>query len=107
MSDNCPILETEPYAELWMGTHVNGPSRLVDGGQLLKDHLADKPHLVGTVPPSYPANDLPFLFKVLSVRTALSIQAHPDKQLARELHRNFPLIYKGELHYMAGVTLPD
>ena len=29
---------------------------------------------------------LAFLFKVLSVRTALSIQAHPHKELAQKLH---------------------
>jgi len=27
-------------------------------------------------------SNLPYLFKVLSVRTALSIQAHPNKKLA-------------------------
>lgn len=39
-------------------------------------------------------NDLPFLFKVLSVRTALSIQSHPDKTLAQRLHHERPNIYK-------------
>ena len=96
MADNCPISDSEPYAELWMGTHVSGPSRMKEGGQLLKEFLDDKPLLVGSVPPSYPGNDLPFLFKVLSVRTALSIQAHPDKEFARDLNLKFPNIYKGK-----------
>lgn len=37
---------------------------------------------------------LTFLFKVLSVRTALSIQAHPNKSLAEKLHVEFPDVYK-------------
>lgn len=42
--------------------------------------------------------DLPFLFKVLSVRKALSIQAHPDVALARELHATKPELYKDPNH---------
>ncbi|KAK1943534.1 Mannose-6-phosphate isomerase [Phytophthora citrophthora] len=82
-----------PYAELWMGTHPNGPSKVLreDGEpQLLSDWIS-----------SLRANetgDLPYLFKVLSVRKALSIQAHPDIPLARELHANFPQIYKDANH---------
>jgi len=41
---------------------------------------------------------LPFLFKVLSVRTALSIQAHPNKTLAAKLHREKPQHYKDDNH---------
>lgn len=82
-----------PYAELWMGTHPNGPSKVLrdDGDpQLLSDWIS-----------SLRANetgDLPYLFKVLSVRKALSIQAHPDIPLARELHAKFPQIYKDSNH---------
>lgn len=39
---------------------------------------------------------LPFLFKVLSIRKALSIQAHPNKKLAEELHARDPGNYPGE-----------
>ncbi len=62
---------------LWlcrMGTHPSGPSKVAQDGSLLMDWLADKPHAVGVVPEEYPSNNLPFLFKVLSVRTALSVQ---------------------------------
>ena len=41
---------------------------------------------------------LPFLFKVLSVQTALSIQAHPDKDLAARLHAARPDMYKDDNH---------
>jgi len=40
----------------------------------------------------------PFMFKVLSINTALSIQAHPDRQLAQRLHREFPAVYKDGNH---------
>ncbi|MCB0360816.1 MAG: mannose-6-phosphate isomerase, class I, partial [Bdellovibrionales bacterium] len=38
-------------------------------------------------------SELPFLVKVLSVRSALSIQCHPDADLAKELHRRAPAQY--------------
>ncbi|CAB4273579.1 unnamed protein product [Prunus armeniaca] len=43
-------------------------------------------------------SDLPFLFKVLSVAKALSIQAHPDKELAKVLHKFMPNLYKDANH---------
>lgn len=75
-----------PYAELWMGTHPNGPAqvRFPDGR---KEELRK---VIG--------KDLPFLFKILSVQKALSIQAHPDSDLAQRLHRDFPTIYKDPNH---------
>jgi mannose-6-phosphate isomerase len=88
---------TTPYSELWMGTHVTGPAKLMDGSLLL-DWLNKNPSAVGQVPPGYPADDLPFLFKILSIRTALSIQSHPDKALATELFATRPDIYKDPNH---------
>ena len=41
---------------------------------------------------------LPYLVKVLSVAKALSIQAHPDKALARLLHKDNPKAYKDANH---------
>ena len=38
---------------------------------------------------------LPFLFKILSIQKALSIQAHPDKKLAERLHKDDPKNYPG------------
>merc|ERR1712137_782053 len=48
--------------------------------------------------PSGPYCKLPFLFKVLSIDKPLSIQAHPNKDLAARLHKNFPDIYKDDNH---------
>jgi mannose-6-phosphate isomerase len=64
----------------------------------LSEYLLQNPSLVGYNPKGYPTNDLAFLFKVLSIRTALSIQSHPDKALAAELHAKFPDIYKDGNH---------
>lgn len=76
---------TERYAELWMGAHVKSPSVFSLNGENSENlyNLAPK---------------LPFLLKVLSVDTALSIQAHPNKQHAEELHANFPDVYKDPNH---------
>jgi len=41
---------------------------------------------------------LPFLFKVLSCGKTLSIQAHPDKSLAKKLHDSDPLNYGDDNH---------
>lgn len=76
--------ENERYSELWMGTHPNGPSVIESTGQLLTDYLN--------------GSQLPFLFKVLSIDKPLSIQAHPNKKLAEQLHEQYPDIYKDPNH---------
>ncbi|KAG6614012.1 Mannose-6-phosphate isomerase, class I [Phytophthora cinnamomi] len=83
------------YAELWMGTHPNGPSRVVR-----EDEEGESPLLSDWIRAlrANETGDLPYLFKVLSVRKALSIQAHPDIKLARELHAKFPQMYKDPNH---------
>eukprot|EP00887_Chlorella_sp_A99_P008092 scaffold12.g8092.t1 len=92
----------KPYAELWMGTHPSAPAMLAPGagpyaGQPLLALLRDHPELLGAAAPTFGA-DLPFLFKVLSVETALSIQSHPDKALAERLHAERPEVYKDDNH---------
>lgn len=83
-----------------MGTHPNVPSKLSGSGELLVDHLkANSSELIGeavtTAFPDSKEGALPFLFKVLSIGTALSIQAHPDKALGKKLFEERPNIYKG------------
>lgn len=56
-----------PWAELWLGTHPNGPSLLRDGSS-----LAD---LTG---------DLPYLLKVLAAAEPLSLQTHPNTNQASD-----------------------
>jgi mannose-6-phosphate isomerase len=81
-----------------MGTHPNSPSHLAESDTPLKAHLAAHPALLGSaVAARFRAHDgdVPFLFKVLSIRKALSIQTHPDKPTAERLHAAQPHIYKG------------
>jgi len=83
-----------------MGTHPSGPSTLAEGpfsGEQLLAFIRDHPEVLGKASASFGV-DLPFLFKVLSVRTALSIQSHPDKDLASRLHVERPTVYKDGNH---------
>jgi mannose-6-phosphate isomerase len=83
-----------------MGTHSKSPSKVASTDQLLSECLKADPSLIGErVANQFGAQDgnLPFLFKVLSIEKALSIQAHPDKKKAAALHSAKPDIYKGTL----------
>ncbi|VDK34343.1 unnamed protein product [Gongylonema pulchrum] len=72
------IDEKKPYAELWMGVHPNGPSKIASNGKLLSEEIAIAKSSLG----AHEGGTLQFLFKVLSVNKALSIQSHPDKVCA-------------------------
>jgi mannose-6-phosphate isomerase len=70
----------EPQAEIWMGAHPNGCSKVGGTGEALS-HVIDenKVDVLG----GYTAarfGELPFLFKVLAAETPLSIQVHPNKR---------------------------
>lgn len=56
-----------PWAELWLGTHPNGPATLEDGRPLLDV-----------------TGELPYLLKVLAAATPLSLQTHPTRAQAEE-----------------------
>lgn len=81
-----------------MGTHPKSPSRVASSQRDLAEHLTAHPELIGQeVIDKFHAGsgNLPFLFKVLSIEKALSIQSHPDKKTAEALHAAQPDIYKG------------
>ena len=106
----------KPYAELWMGTHPSMPSRIIPPAddthhdpsqrereyEALSSYLSAHPQLIGDKVAAKFSDEkpgcLPFLFKVLSVGKALSIQAHPDKQLGKKLHQQRPDVYKDANH---------
>ena len=92
------IQSSTPYAELWMGTHPNGPSKIMESNQLLDEYIKDQPEVLGNTCRKLFGDNLPFLFKILSVNKALSIQAHPNKELAVALHHDRPHIYKDPNH---------
>lgn len=77
-----------------MGTHPTLPSKL-QSGETLHNCLQAHPELIGDAVRKRFGNNLPFLFKVLAIEKALSIQAHPNKQLAEKLHKERPDVYKG------------
>eukprot|EP01099_Mayorella_cantabrigiensis_P004525 TRINITY_DN3410_c0_g1_i1.p1 TRINITY_DN3410_c0_g1~~TRINITY_DN3410_c0_g1_i1.p1 ORF type:complete len:449 (+),score=95.19 TRINITY_DN3410_c0_g1_i1:57-1403(+) len=115
----------QTYAELWMGTHPSGPSRIKSTNESLSDFLCactneqDRIERFGSKAYSFSLNELqifqklssqstssqplqtiqlPFLFKVLSVNKALSIQAHPDKRTAQRLYLDRGDLYKDPNH---------
>ncbi|KAG5494704.1 hypothetical protein JIQ42_02319 [Leishmania sp. Namibia] len=91
------------FAELWVGTHPNCPSKIADGSaQLLEDFLRQPENKQRYFSAAHQATNfrdtVPYLLKILSIRTALSIQAHPCKKLAEELHAAQPDKYKDPNH---------
>ncbi|TCN88705.1 mannose-6-phosphate isomerase type 1 [Vibrio crassostreae] len=73
----------EPQAEIWMGAHPRGCSRVADTGQLLSEVLSqDCKGMFGEYTEAR-FGELPYLFKVLAAETPLSIQVHPSKKKAQ------------------------
>lgn len=71
--------EQKTYAELWMGTHENGSSFIKNTNVSLHKYIQDNIKVLGDNVVQIFGYNLPFLFKVLSVNKALSIQVHPNK----------------------------
>ena len=95
LSNKLSIEQEKPYSEIWMGTHPTLPSKDVQTQRSLLDLIQDNQALMSTEISKKYGEKLPFLFKVLSIRKALSIQAHPNKKLAEELHGKDPKNYPG------------
>jgi mannose-6-phosphate isomerase len=86
------IPESLSLAELWMGSHTKAPSRILDPRTMepqdtnLLTLIEEFPeYLLGSdwnTPDGKPS--LPFLFKILSASQALSIQAHPSLEQAKD-----------------------
>jgi len=66
---NIKFQESEPYSELWMGDHPSAPSYTQEG-----QRISDK------------YGNIHFLAKILSINTPLSLQCHPNKAQAEQLH---------------------
>jgi len=90
----------KPFAELWMGDHPSGPSSVVTPNGTTAGCLISTFKTVPNVLGKIISKDgsLPFLMKVLSIEKALSIQAHPDRELAAKLHKERPHVYKDANH---------
>nr|XP_011464099.1 PREDICTED: mannose-6-phosphate isomerase 1-like [Fragaria vesca subsp. vesca] len=102
LNSGSDIDPAKPYAEFWIGTHESGPSFAESGSEedpvSLKSWIARDPSVLGQKVLDKWGPDLPFLCKVLSVQKALSIQAHPDKEMARVLHKLHPGVYRDDNH---------
>lgn len=88
-----------------MGTHPSGEAVVVASsgdefnGLKLSQILTDIPEYSGNIDITKRfGSDLPFLFKILSVQEPLSIQSHPDKKLAEEIHARDPSNYPDDNH---------
>ncbi|KPI99980.1 Mannose-6-phosphate isomerase [Papilio xuthus] len=97
--DTNALIDTDkPYAELWMGTHPNGPSLIIERNILLSEYIKDNVDAIGPLVQKRFGVSVPFLLKVLSIKKALSIQAHPNKEHAEQLHALSPEMYKDPNH---------
>lgn len=97
--------ESGKFAELWMGTHPTLPSRAVVSSTApctvpLTEFLSTNPSYFSAKHAEHPhfSGQVPFLLKVLSIAKALSVQAHPNKKLAEQLHQLDPKNYRDANH---------
>lgn len=91
----------QPYAELWIGIHPKAPSKVVLDEEMipLQQWIATYPQeTLGNAVAERFSGKLPFLLKVLSAGEPLSIQAHPNKAQAEELHIRDPEHYPDDNH---------
>lgn len=74
-----PTPTEHPEAEMWFGTHPAAPSRVAESDVSLAEIIdADRAGQLGE------HDELTFLLKLLAADQALSIQAHPTREQARE-----------------------
>uniref|UniRef100_A0A2K5DS29 Mannose-6-phosphate isomerase n=1 Tax=Aotus nancymaae TaxID=37293 RepID=A0A2K5DS29_AOTNA len=96
------LASSDPLAQiLWMGTHPRGDAKILDNRisqKTLGQWIAENQDSLGSKVKDTFNGNLPLLFKVLSVETALSIQAHPNKELAEKLHLQAPQHYPDANH---------
>ncbi|MBN2033365.1 MAG: mannose-6-phosphate isomerase, class I [Deltaproteobacteria bacterium] len=94
-----PSPSRAPQAELWMGAHPNGTSKVFweNRWTLLSDLIEkDPPGMLGKDTAARFCNRLPFLFKIIATSKPLSIQAHPNQEQAlegfkKEINQAIPL----------------
>ena len=82
-----PYPASTPQAELWMGAHPHGTSKVLwEGRQETLSSLIEKDPagILGKSTADRFSDRLPFLFKVLAASKPLSIQAHPNQRQAEE-----------------------
>ena len=69
-------------AELWMGAHPKSPSRILDTNQGLDELIALNPdEALGEHAEDF-NRELPYIMKILAIRSPLSLQVHPNDEQA-------------------------
>jgi mannose-6-phosphate isomerase len=78
-----PNPESKPFAEYWLGAHVNAPAEIEGATPAKLDEFIqhDPEALLGTAV-NLRFGRLPYLLKILDVKDMLSIQVHPSKKNA-------------------------
>ncbi|MED5265018.1 MAG: type I phosphomannose isomerase catalytic subunit, partial [Actinomycetota bacterium] len=72
----------DPEAELWMGAHPKSPSRALDTNQGLDELIALNPdEALGEHAKDF-NGELPYIMKILAIRSPLSLQVHPNEEQA-------------------------
>ena len=77
-------INKQPFAEYWMGAHPSASSSIITktGAIHLQDAIRELPVFFLGEKVYETFGELPFLFKILDVKDALSIQVHPTKTAA-------------------------
>ncbi|VDM37806.1 unnamed protein product [Toxocara canis] len=86
----------KPYAELWMGTHPDGPARLKRNDIKLSSYITETETSI--YERSVEETHLPFIMKIMSISRTLSLQAHPTREQAARLNDRDPLHYPDRNH---------
>ena len=84
-----------------MGTYPEPPSYVLSTDEELQTAIDREPEtfLGRNVIRKFDGNKtLPFLAKVLSIRKALPLQLHPNKEMAADLHRAHPSAFTDPNH---------
>lgn len=88
-------LQDKKIGEAWCGTHSKRPALIKGSDQnLLKLIQSDPAGILGSKLSSTGGAILPFLFKILTIATPLSLQVHPDINWARRLSSKYPERYQ-------------
>lgn len=85
-----------PWAELWLGAHPAGPTRLASGDTLASLLESSPDRLLGEDVVRRFGPQLPYLLKIIAPDKALSLQVHPSVAQAQEGY---------ELENQAGIPL--
>lgn len=83
--------------EAWCGTHPQRPALIKGTKENLFELISRSPvSVLGEKLYQKNGPSLPFLFKILTINTPLSIQVHPNQNKARELSSRSPERYKDQ-----------